>query len=158
MTQEKKVQIWKNLQGMFLFLFFSHPLSAFRGFPGAVPVSIASVDLIISLMYSILCSEALLQRCLFFFFWQPVAGLTNWVLVQDSQAGAPLAKVLIANNVTTTQMVHISQSCTAHDSWTNLEVVHDAKSHQTTIGIIRNLYHTVSFVPVPKKATIYQTT
>ena len=61
MTQEKKVQIWKDLQGMFLFLFF-HPLSAFRGFPEAVPVSIASVDLIISLMYSILCSEALLQR------------------------------------------------------------------------------------------------
>ena len=41
-----------------------------------------------------------------------------------------------------TQMVHISQSCMAHDSWTNLEVVHDAKSHQTTIGIIQNLYHT----------------
>ena len=48
-------------------------------------------------MYSILCSEALLQRCLFFFFFffflQPVAGLTNWVPVQDSQAGAPLATV-----------------------------------------------------------------
>ena len=45
--------------------------------------------LILFLMYSILCSEALLQRCLFFFL-QPVAGLTNWVLVWDSQAGAPL--------------------------------------------------------------------
>ena len=92
MTQEKKVQIWKNLQGMFLFLFFFffHPLSAFRGFPGAVPVSIASVDLIISLMYSILCFEALLQSCLFFFFWQPVAGLTNRVPVWDSRARAPL--------------------------------------------------------------------
>ena len=44
--------------------------------------------LILFLMYSILCSEALLQRCLFFL--QPVAGLTNRVPVRDSRAGAPL--------------------------------------------------------------------
>jgi gag-polypeptide of LTR copia-type len=50
------------------------------------------------------------------------------------------ARVLIANNVTTTQMVHISQCRTAHECWTSLEAIHDAKSHQTTIGIIRNLY------------------
>ena len=95
MMQEKKVQMWKDLQGMFLFFFFFfHLLSAFRGFHGAVPVSIASVDLIIFLMYSILCSEALLQRCVFF-FWQPVAGLTNQVLVQDSWAGAPLVLLIL---------------------------------------------------------------
>ena len=52
------------------------------------------------------------------------------------------AKVLIANNITTTQMVHISQSHTSQESWSNLEAVHDAKSHQTTIGIICNLYRT----------------
>ena len=45
--------------------------------------------LILFLIYSILCSEALLQRCLFFFL-QPVAGLTNRVPVWDSRAGAPL--------------------------------------------------------------------
>ena len=67
---------------------------------------------------------------------QDPEGASNW------DFNDTYAKVLIANNVTTTQMVHISQSRTAHDSWTNLEVVHDAKSHQTTIGIIRNLYHT----------------
>ena len=39
-------------------------------------------------------------------------------------------------------MVHISQSRTSHESWSNLEAVHDAKSHQTTIGVIRNLYRT----------------
>ena len=50
------------------------------------------------------------------------------------------AKVLITNNVSATQMVHISRSPTARDCWSNLEAVHDAKSHQTTIGIIRNLY------------------
>ena len=45
MQGEKKVQIWKDLhwQGMFLF-YFIHLLSGFRGFPEAVPVSIASVD------------------------------------------------------------------------------------------------------------------
>ena len=76
---------------MFLFFsFFFHPLSAFRGFPGAVPVSIASMDLIIFLMYSILCSEAPAPEVSFFFFWQPVAGLTNRVPVRDSRAGAPL--------------------------------------------------------------------
>ena len=45
--------------------------------------------LIIFLMYLILHSEALFQRCLFFFS-QPVAGLTNQVLVWNSWAGAPL--------------------------------------------------------------------
>lgn len=52
------------------------------------------------------------------------------------------ARVLIANNITTTQMVHISQSQTANDSWSNLKVVHDAKSHQMTIAVICNLYRT----------------
>ena len=52
------------------------------------------------------------------------------------------ARVLIANNVTTTQMVHISQSRTAYESWSNLEVVHNSKSHQTTIGIMHNMFHT----------------
>ena len=45
--------------------------------------------LILFLLYSILCSEALLQRSLFFFL-QPVAGLTSRVPVRDSRAGAPL--------------------------------------------------------------------
>ena len=43
------------------------------------------------LVYSIWWSEALLWRPPFFFFSQPAAGLTNQVLVQDSQAGTPLA-------------------------------------------------------------------
>ena len=47
-----------------------------------------------------------------------------------------------ANNISTKQMVHISQSRTAHESWSNLEAVHDAKSHQMTICIIQNLYRT----------------
>ena len=62
-------------------------------------------------------------------------GASNW------DFNDTYAKVLIANNVTTTQMVHISQSHMAHDNWTNLEVVHDAKSHQTTIGIICSVGH-----------------
>ena len=39
-------------------------------------------------------------------------------------------------------MVHIIQSLTSQESWSNLEMIRNAKSHQTTIGIIRNLYHT----------------
>ena len=49
-------------------------------------------------------------------------------------------RVLIANNVTTTQMVHIGQCHTASECWSSLEAIHDAKSHQTIIGIIWNLY------------------
>ncbi|KAF8236170.1 hypothetical protein L208DRAFT_1253081, partial [Tricholoma matsutake] len=52
------------------------------------------------------------------------------------------AKVLIANNVTTTKMVHISQSHSTYDSWSNLKAVHNAKSHQMMITIICNLYCT----------------
>ena len=61
---------------------------------------------------------------------QEPEGANNW------DFNDTYAKVLIANNMTMTQMVHISQSRMAHNSWTNLEAVHDAKSHQTTIGII----------------------
>ena len=67
---------------------------------------------------------------------QDPEGANNW------DFNDTYARVLIANNVTTTQMVHISQSRTANDSWSNLEAVHDAKSHQTTIAVIRNLYRT----------------
>ena len=79
MTQEKKSPNMEgpSLAGYVFFFFFFHLLSGFRGFPKAVPVSIALWMLILFLIYSILCSEALLQRCLFFFL-QPVAGLTNW--------------------------------------------------------------------------------
>ena len=59
---------------MYIFFFF-HLLSGFRGFPGAVPVSIASVDANIISNVLKLCSEALPQRCLFFFFCSLVAGL-----------------------------------------------------------------------------------
>jgi hypothetical protein len=69
---------------------------------------------------------------------QDPEGASNW------DFNDTYAKVLIANNVTTTQMMYISQSRTAHESWSNLEAIHDAKSHQTTIGIIRNLYRSTA--------------
>ena len=39
-ARKKIVQIWKDIQG---YVFF-HLLSGFTGFPGVVPLSIASVD------------------------------------------------------------------------------------------------------------------
>ena len=57
-------------------------------------------------------------------------GATNW------DFNDTYAKVLIVNNVTTTQMMYIKQTQTSHENWCNLEAIHDAKSHQTTIGII----------------------
>ena len=67
---------------------------------------------------------------------QDPEGVSNW------DFNDTYANVLIANNVTTTEMVHLSQRRTARESWLNLEAVHDAKSHQTTIGITWNLYRT----------------
>ena len=77
--------------GYVFFFFFFNLLSGFRGFLKLYQSPWHLWMLILFLMYSILCSEALLQRCLFFFL-QPLAGLTNRVPVRDSRAGAPLSK------------------------------------------------------------------
>ena len=65
-------------------------------------------------------------------------GAANWT-INDTYA-----RVLISSNVTSSEMIHISGSKTAHMSWSNLEAVHDCKGHQTTIACTQNLYHTVA--------------
>ena len=52
------------------------------------------------------------------------------------------AQVMIINNITSTEMVHVGQCDTAKAMWDNLEVVHESKGHQTIVSIIRNLFHT----------------
>ena len=65
-------------------------LGELRGFPGAVQLSIASVD--INSIYNVLNYVFLgpFPDMSFFFFSQPGAGLTSQVPVWDSWAGAPL--------------------------------------------------------------------
>jgi len=46
------------------------------------------------------------------------------------------AQVIIANNITSTEMVHVSQCFTASAMWDNLEAVHESKGHQTIVSII----------------------
>ena len=70
-------------------MFFFHLLSGLRGFPGVVPLSMASVDAnnisnVLGFAFRGPVPEAS------FFFSQPVAGLTNRVPVRDSRARAPL--------------------------------------------------------------------
>ena len=70
-------------------MFFFHSLSGFRGFPGVISLSIASVNAnnisnVLGFAFRGPVPEAS------FFFSQPVAGLTNRVPVQDSRARAPL--------------------------------------------------------------------
>ena len=70
------------------YVFFFHLLSGFRGFPEAVPVSIASVDA--NIIYNVLN----------FVFWGPAPEVSfffatwgwtnNQVPVRDSRAGEPL--------------------------------------------------------------------
>lgn len=67
---------------------------------------------------------------------QDLEGAENWDFYDT------YARVLISNNVISQQVIHISQSFTSQESWSNLEAIHDTKSHQTTIGIIHNLYCT----------------
>ena len=52
------------------------------------------------------------------------------------------AQVLISNNITESEIIHVSQCDTAKTMWDNLEAVHESKGHQTIVSIIRNLFHT----------------
>ena len=63
-------------------------------------------------------------------------GAENWEFNDN------YAQVMIANNIASTEMVHVSQCRTAKNMWENLEAVHESKGHQTIVSIIRNLFHT----------------
>jgi hypothetical protein len=54
------------------------------------------------------------------------------------------AQVIIVSNISSTEMVHVSQCGNAHAMWTSLEAVHEAKDHQTMIVVIQNLFHTIA--------------
>src|SRR6267142_3209858 len=49
-------------------------------------------------------------------------------------------KVLITNNIASSQKVHVSHCKTARDMWQNLATVHKSKGHQTLVMFICNLY------------------
>src|SRR6267142_1506577 len=49
-------------------------------------------------------------------------------------------KVIITNNIASSQKVHISHCKTAHEMWQNLAAVHESKGHQTLIVFMRNIY------------------
>ena len=63
-------------------------------------------------------------------------GADNWTF-NDTYA-----QVIITNNISSTEMVHVSQCTTAQAIWESLEAVHESKGHQTIVSIIRNLFHT----------------
>jgi hypothetical protein len=46
------------------------------------------------------------------------------------------AQIMIINNITSTEMVHVGQCDTAKGMWDNLEAVHESKGHQTIVSII----------------------
>lgn len=55
-----------------------------------------------------------------------------------------LAQVVIMNNISSSEMFHVSQCVNAHAMWKSLEAVHEAKGHQTIIAVIHNLFHTIA--------------
>ena len=54
------------------------------------------------------------------------------------------AQVIIVSNISSTEMVHVSQCNTASAMWKSLIAVHEAKGHQTMIAVIQNLLHTIA--------------
>ena len=54
------------------------------------------------------------------------------------------AQVIILNNISQEETVHVGWCRTANLMWNSLEVVHESKVHQTIIAIICNLFHTVA--------------
>jgi len=50
------------------------------------------------------------------------------------------AQVIIVTNISTTEMIHVSQCDTARAMWISLEAVHEAKGLETAIAIGRNLF------------------
>jgi hypothetical protein len=52
------------------------------------------------------------------------------------------AQFIIVNNISSSEMVNISQCSTTHKMWLSLEAVHEEKSHHTAIMNIHNLLRT----------------
>ena len=63
-------------------------------------------------------------------------GAENWEFNDN------YTQVMIINNITSLEMMHVSQCMTAKTMWDSLEAVHESKGHQTIVLIIRNLFHT----------------
>jgi hypothetical protein len=53
-------------------------------------------------------------------------------------------QVIITSNITSTQMIHVSQYNMSGNMWKSLIAVHEAKGHQTMIAVIQNLLHTIA--------------
>jgi hypothetical protein len=65
-----------------------------------------------------------------------------WTTIQMASETGNSTTTLIINNITFTEMVHISQCKTAKAMWDSLEAVHESKGHQTIVSMIHNLFHT----------------
>jgi len=50
------------------------------------------------------------------------------------------AQILITNNISKEQMVHVTCLDTAYDIWKSLEAMHETKDYQIAIAIQRNLF------------------
>ena len=61
-------------------------------------------------------------------------GAENWDL-NDNYAG-----MLIFENLSTSQTIHVGHDLTASDMWSNLEAIHEVTGHTTIINYIRTLF------------------
>jgi len=50
------------------------------------------------------------------------------------------AQILITNNITKEQMVHVTRLNTAHKIWKSLQAIHETKDYQIAISIQRTLF------------------
>ena len=54
------------------------------------------------------------------------------------------AQHLILTNISDTEMIYVGRLKTANAIWQGLVAIHETTAHQTTIAIIRNLFHTIA--------------
>jgi hypothetical protein len=66
--------------------------------------------------------------------------MTHQDILNVWDANNVYAQILITNNISGNQMLHVSQLDTDHQIWTSLEVIHEMRGHQVAILIQHTLF------------------
>jgi len=64
---------------------------------------------------------------------KPTTSNSNTIAVWN--ANDVYAQILITNNITQSQLVHVSRFNTSHEIWKSLEAIHETKDYQVAVAI-----------------------
>ena len=71
---------------------------------------------------------------------RPNAATTHQDILDAWDSNDIYAQILITNNISGNQMVHVSRLETAHQIYSSLEAIHETRGHQVAISIQRSLF------------------